>query len=114
VARGKHQDRPDHQELCSGLVRLHILHHACEAPIFGLEMIEELGRHGYRQSPGTVYPLLRSLQKKGLLVSKEEWEGGKYRKVYAATPAGKKALKSAKEKVQELFAELCGSKYGRW
>jgi hypothetical protein len=29
-------------------IRLHILHHAVEGPIFGLEMAEELARHGYR------------------------------------------------------------------
>jgi hypothetical protein len=27
-----------HQDLYSGLIRLHILHHACEGEIFGLEM----------------------------------------------------------------------------
>jgi hypothetical protein len=30
-------------------------------------MIEELGRHGYRISPGTLYPLLHNLEKKGYL-----------------------------------------------
>ncbi len=42
-------------DLYSGLIRLHILHHAGEGPIFGLEIIEELGRHGYKLSPGTIY-----------------------------------------------------------
>ena len=48
------QDR----DLYSGLMRLHILHHAVEGPVFGLGMAEELARHGYRISPGTLYPLL--------------------------------------------------------
>ena len=55
------------RDLYSGLIRLHVLHHAVEGPIFGLGMIEELGRHGYRISPGTLYPLLQGLEKKGYL-----------------------------------------------
>jgi hypothetical protein len=37
-----------------GFVRVHLLHHASRAPIYGLRMIEELGRHGYSLSPGTL------------------------------------------------------------
>ena len=48
----------DDRDLYSGLIRLHILHHAVKEPIFGLGMAEELARHGYRISPGTLYPLL--------------------------------------------------------
>jgi PadR family transcriptional regulator PadR len=55
----------DDRDLYSGLIRLHILHHAAEEPIFGLGMLEELARHGYRISPGTLYPLLHGLEKKG-------------------------------------------------
>lgn len=35
-----------------GFIKVHILHHAAEEPIYGLGMIEELGRHGYEISPG--------------------------------------------------------------
>jgi PadR family transcriptional regulator PadR len=94
------------QGLYSGLIRLHILHHACHEPIFGLGMIEELARHGYRLSPGTLYPIMHGLEKKGLLRSKEQRVGSKIRRVYAATPNGRKALDSAKERVRELFGEL--------
>ena len=41
----KHDDDKNHfeyRDLYSGLIRLHILHHAVEEPIFGLEMAEEL------------------------------------------------------------------------
>jgi PadR family transcriptional regulator PadR len=34
----------DHQELLSGFIRLHVLHHAAEEEIFGQWMIEELAR----------------------------------------------------------------------
>ena len=94
------------RDLYSGLIRLHVLHHAAEEPIFGLGMIEELARHGYRISPGSLYPLLHGLEKKGYLRSRQERNGKSLRKVYRATPLGKKALEAAKDKVRELFREL--------
>ena len=96
----------NYQVLYSGLIRLHILHHACEEPIFGLGMIEELARHGYKLSAGTMYPLLHALEKRGLLRSFERRQGKTIRRFYAATPAGRKALWVAKGRVRELFGEL--------
>lgn len=95
-----------HRDLYSGLIRLHILHHAAEEPIFGLGMIEELARHGYKLSPGTLYPVLHGLEKRGLLQSKETWINSRRRLVYTATPLGRKALRMARQKVRELFGEL--------
>lgn len=92
--------------LYSGLIRLHILHHACEEPIFGLGMMEELARHGYRLSPGTLYPIVHTLERKGLLRSKKQQVNGKIRRVYSATPRGRQALQNAKRKIHELFGEL--------
>jgi DNA-binding PadR family transcriptional regulator len=94
------------RDLYSGLIRLHVLHHAAEEPIFGLGMIEELARHGYRISPGSLYPLLHGLEKKGYLRSTQQRHGKSLRKVYRATALGKKALQAARNKVRELFREL--------
>jgi DNA-binding PadR family transcriptional regulator len=94
------------RDLYSGLIRLHVLHHAAEEPIFGLGMIEELARHGYRISPGSLYPLLHGLEQKGYLRSRQERNGKSLRKVYRATALGKRALEAAKDKVRELFREL--------
>ena len=99
----------DH-DLYSGLIRLHVLHHAVhEPPIFGLGMIEELARHGYRISPGSLYPLLHGLEKKGYLRSSEHRNGRSVRRVYHATPKGRRALAALKTKVRELFEELSES-----
>jgi len=98
------------RDLYSGLIRLHLLHHAVEGPIFGLGMLEELARHGYRISPGTLYPLLHGLEKKGYLSAKERRDGKSLRKVYRATPRGRKALAAAKVKVRELIGELMEGK----
>ena len=68
--------------------------------------MEELARHGYRLSPGTMYPLLHGLEKKGLLLSRQERHEGRERRMYRATLAGRKALRTAKKKVRELFGEL--------
>lgn len=94
------------RELYSGLIRLHVLHHACERPFFGLWMIEELSHHGYRLSPGTLYLLLAAMERKGLLQSSHERVSGKVRRMYTATPAGRAALRTAKKRVKELFGEL--------
>jgi DNA-binding PadR family transcriptional regulator len=99
------EERGD-QDLYGGLVRLHILHHAAERPVFGLWFIEELARHGYKLSPGTLYPLLHGLERKGYLRSSKERSGKSSRRIYRATPLGRKVLAAAKEKVSELFGEL--------
>ena len=96
----------DH-DLYSGLIRLHVLHHAVhEPPVFGLGMMEVLARHGYRISPGSLYPLLHGLEKKGYLRSSEHRDGRSIRRVYRATPQGRRALAAIKTKVRELFQEL--------
>ena len=69
-------------------------------------MLEELARHGYRISPGTLYPILHGLEKKGYLRSTQQRNGKSLRKVYRATPLGRDALQVAKHKVRELFSEL--------
>ena len=96
----------DAQDLYAGLIRLHILHHAAHEPIFGLGIIEELARHGYKLSAGTVYPILHGLERRGYVRSKEERVGKRGRRVYRATAKGRRALAAAKVKVRELFGEL--------
>ena len=94
------------RNLYTGLIRLHILHHAAEGPIFGQAMIDELGRHGYRLSAGTLYPILHGMERQGYLRSRPTLDGGRNRRVYRATPAGRKALVIARQRVQELFGEM--------
>jgi PadR family transcriptional regulator, regulatory protein PadR len=98
--------QPDHREFVSGFIRLHILHHAAKEPLVGFWMIEELRRHGYEMSPGTIYPLLHSLQKKGYPSVEVKREGRRAWRQYSATKEGKKVLNAAKRKLRELFHEL--------
>ncbi len=94
------------RDLLGGLIRLHVLHHACREPIFGLGIMEELARHGYKLSAGTLYPILHGLERAGYLVSEPETPARGRRRTYVATSAGREALLVAKAKVRELFKEL--------
>ena len=96
----------DHRQLYSGLIRLHVLHHAAQEKIFGLGLIDHLSQRGYKMSPGMLYPLLHDLERRGFLRSEEQIHSGKIRRLYQATPAGRSALKAAKAKVRELFGDL--------
>lgn len=101
----------DDKDLYSGLIRLHILHHAVAQPIYGLWMVEELAEHGYKMSTGTLYPILHGLERKGYLKSHLERQGKTSRRVYKATPLGRRALKAALGKVRELYGELIEGKH---
>ena len=92
--------------LWTGLVRLHILHHAAEGDVFGLGIIRELRRHGYDLSPGPIYPMLHGLEEAGYLRSRTRPTKGPDRRGYRVTRAGRAALAEGREKVRELFAEL--------
>ena len=93
-------------ELFSGLIRVHVLYHAARGPVFGLEMIRELRRHGYELSPGTLYPILHGMERKGYLRSSRQLADGRFRRIYRATAGGRRALQEARVKVRELFGEL--------
>jgi DNA-binding PadR family transcriptional regulator len=90
----------------NGFIRLHVLYHAAKEPVYGAEIAEELVRHGYRISQGTLYPTLHLLEGLGYLRSRAEVVRGKRRRYYRATPAGQKILKDAREKLLELVAEV--------
>jgi DNA-binding PadR family transcriptional regulator len=96
-------------------VRVHLLHHAAEGPIYGAEMIEELGRHGYRIGPGTMYPVLHSLRERGYLEEERRVIGGRVRKYYHITEAGRRALVLLRPKVRELVGEVLADEQNpRW
>lgn len=91
------------RNVARSFVRVHVLHHAAEEPVFGLAMIEELGRHGYELSPGTLYPILHGMEQSGLLTCEQEVVGGKVRKYYTA--AERRTLVELKKEIRERFGE---------
>jgi DNA-binding PadR family transcriptional regulator len=94
------------REFVRGAMQVHVLHHAAEGKVHGAWLTEELGHHGYRVSPGTLYPLLHRMERRGLLSSQAEVEEGRARRVYVATPAGRRALRRLRAAAAELAAEV--------
>ena len=94
------------REFFLGFIKIHILHHAAEEPVYGLALIGELRRHGYELSPGTLYPVLHQLEEAGYLARADRVVEGKVRKYYVLTRRGGVALKGAREKIGELVGEL--------
>jgi len=94
------------REFQRGAMRLHVLHHAAGGEVHGAWLIEELARHGYRVSPGTMYPLLARLEAAGLLRSRAEVVDGRQRRRYRATPQGRKVLGACRRALRELAGEV--------
>ena len=90
----------------NGFIRLHMLYHAAQEPTYGAEITEELVRHGYRLSQGTLYPTLHALEGLGYLRCETRLVDGRRRKYYHATAAGRAVLAEARHKLQELVAEV--------
>lgn len=101
------------RDLVLAFIKLHLLHHAAQAPIFGLEMLRELAAQGYTLSPGTLYPLLHSLAREGYLLTSSQVVGGKVRKYYQTTLAGMAALADARARAWELLHEIDPAATGR-
>lgn len=94
------------KDIFLAFVRVHLLHHAALGPIYGVEMMEELARHGYTLSPGTLYPIFHAMEAGGYLTSERQTVNGKVRKYYTITQAGRDALAEVRPKIQELVGEV--------
>jgi PadR family transcriptional regulator PadR len=89
-----------------GFVRLHVLLHAGHEPVCGVDLMAEMGRHGYRIGAGTLYPLLHRLEAAGLLSCERRVVAGRQRKYYRLTPAGAEVLAEARLRLGELVGEM--------
>lgn len=89
-----------------GFMQIHILYHARHEPFYGTWMIDELKTHGYNISPGTLYPVLHTMEDLGLLSKEERLVQGKVRKYYKITNDGNAVLMEAKAVVTELYNEM--------
>jgi DNA-binding PadR family transcriptional regulator len=94
------------RDLELGAIRAHILHHASRAPVYGSWMLEELVRHGYALSYGTLYPALHRMEEEGLLEREDRIEGGRVRKYYTATGKGLEELERVRRMIRELHHEV--------
>src|SRR3954471_11346358 len=83
--------------------KIHILYHAEEdGGVYGHWMVEELHHHGYRISPGTLYPMLARMEKRGWLKAAAP-KRAKSKRVYKITRRGKEVLKRIRASLDELY-----------
>ena len=94
------------REFRRGAVALHVLHHASDGTVHGAWLSEELARHGYRISPGTLYPLLHRMADAGLIRGSEELIDGRVLRRYRATKRGEEVLADLRGVIRELADEV--------
>ena len=83
--------------LNASLCKFFILQAVCERPAHGYGIIRRVAqRTGNLCMPiqGTVYPVLREFERCGCMHCRVEVVHGRERKVYRATPKGRKALQA--------------------
>ena len=97
------------REFLRGAIRLHVLHHAATSEINGAWMAEEVARHGYKISPGTLYPMLHRMEREGLLRSRKDVRNGRAIRLYKATARGRAALREERAVLAELAGEVLGA-----
>ncbi len=95
------------REVLLGFWKVHILHHAATRAVYGQWIMEELRRHHYNISPGTVYPLLRRLERNGWLKPVEEKKSSLHaRREFRLTKEGARILRALRKQVEELYREV--------
>ena len=89
--------------------KIHILHHAEKQAIYGLWMLEELAEHGHKLSPGTLYPILARMEKRGWLRS-QTGGSSKARRNYRITALGRRVLEALRRDLDELYCEVASDR----
>ena len=95
------------QELRRGTVVMAALA-ALRRPTYGYALLEHLAATGFEVDGNTLYPLLRRLEKQGLLASEWNTEESRPRKFYSATPAGGDLLAALLDEWQSLHSSIEG------
>ncbi len=86
-----------------GHLKLLILKMLTETPMHGYRLMSELEKvYGIpHPSPGTVYPILSSLRRRGLI--EPVGEGKREKRIYRATEAGKRYLEEHSDELEEVL-----------
>ncbi|NSI89358.1 PadR family transcriptional regulator [[Clostridium] scindens] len=92
-------------ELRRGTLILSVLSQLSEAK-YGYALVQSLEEKGVEIDPNTLYPLLRRLEKQGILTS--QWDVGesKPRKYYSRTPMGDDIFRRLKEQWEQLSENM--------
>lgn len=92
------------KSLVSGSMTMLLLKLLEKKDMYGYEMIEALrekSNNVFELKAGTLYPLLHTMEGKGMINAYEQEVGGKIRKYYSLTGEGKKALKNKQKEWEE-------------
>jgi PadR family transcriptional regulator, regulatory protein PadR len=89
------------RDFLQGMLKIFILHQASQGPVLGNKLHKALLALDYPLSPGTLYPMLHSLEKSGLLHSRIRVFKGRLRKYYDLTESGRLCLAALR---RDLFA----------
>jgi len=87
-------------ELRRGILVLAVLR-LMDSPSYGYHLIQRLAALGLEMEEGTLYPLLRRLEKQGLLTSEWDTTESRPRKYYRISPAGQEVLQALHSEWQE-------------
>lgn len=102
------------KSLISGSTTMLLLKLLAEKDMYGYEMIEvlrERSENVFELKAGTLYPLLHSLEAKGLLNAYEKETGNKVRKYYSITKHGRKILDEKKSE-WEIYSRAVANVLG--
>ena len=91
-----------HRDFLQGMVKIFILHQASLGPVYGNKLSKILRSLGYRISPGSLYPLLHTMDQSGLLHSRIRVFKGRLRKYYELTEHGHLCLAELRQSLAEL------------
>lgn len=90
--------------------KAHILQKASANGVYGLEIIQNLREQGYQLSPGTLYPILKRMERAGWLTSRQAAVEGKIRRSYEITASGRTALRRVRRALADLHREVVRKK----
>ena len=95
------------QELRRGTIVLASLE-ILRRPGYGYRLLETLDAAGFGVDANTLYPLLRRLEKQGLLTSEWNTDEARPRKYYTTSPAGERAGRGP---ACRLVTARCGDRW---
>lgn len=95
------------QELRRGLITLAVLSQL-EEDQYGYSLMKGLAGRGMEVDQGTLYPLLRRLEERGLLQSEWKVDGSRPRRYYILSPAGRELLPALKVEWKALVQVMDG------
>jgi PadR family transcriptional regulator len=98
--------RQIHQAFWQGMVKLIVLHQASLGPVYGGRLSKYFHALGYAISPGSLYPLLHSMEKASLMRCHVKIFRGRARKYYELTPKGQDCLEASRQEAAEIVREV--------